>query len=204
MAALSARYERRYPILRALAGNLEANVKELLDGVQHIDRIYFRPKQPRKFLEKSKKEKDGKLVYKNPLTEIEDQVAGRVLVFFLDDIDVILEKLRENFNPFEELRKQPKSHDAFGYESYHCVFNIPPTLKPNTWGTIKEPPVSFEMQVRTLFMHAWAEPEHDLGYKGKKNAPPEALRHFAWAAASAWGGDRAFQHGMKLIKGDKK
>lgn len=25
-------------------------------------------------------------------------------------------------------------------------------------------PVTFELQVRTHFMHAWAEPQHDLGY----------------------------------------
>lgn len=51
-------------------------------------------------------------------------------------------------------------------------------------------PETFELQVRTLFMHAWAEPQHNLGYKSPGDLSKEHRRHLAWIAASAWGADR--------------
>jgi putative GTP pyrophosphokinase len=48
------------------------------------------------------------------------------------------------------------------------------------------------MQVRTLFMHAWAEPQHDLGYKPGEHMVIDRnqRRRLAWIAASSWGADQ--------------
>jgi len=35
-------------------------------------------------------------------------------------------------------------------------------------------------------MHAWAEPNHNLGYKGPADLTQDQRRHLAWIAASAW------------------
>jgi len=201
LEAIRADYEKRYPQLRELSERLEANVKGLLRGVPHIDRIYFRAKEPRKFVQKCAKGAGS--AYEHPLSEIEDQVAGRVLVFFLDDIEAAVSLLRRHFTTVESVRKTPEKHDAFGYESFHCVFTIPPQVKPADWHLVSDPPVTFEMQVRTLFQHAWAEPQHGLGYKGDPATPREALRELAWAAASAWGADHAIQRALTIIRGGK-
>jgi len=201
MDAVLQAYEQRYPLLKALAEGLQREVSGLLEDVQHVDRIYFRPKEPSHFAVKAAR--NGGSAYKNPLSEIEDQVAGRVLVFFLEDIDPVIARLRTNFSTVETQRKVPDRPEAFGYESFHCVFMIPPHVKPQGWEKLADAPVTFEMQVRTLFQHAWAEPQHDLQYKGAGETPIDARRELAWAASSAWGADHSFQRALRLIRGGK-
>lgn len=35
-----------------------------------------------------------------------------------------------------------------------------------------------EIQIRSILQHAWAEMEHDLGYKGSTSVPPHIERKF--------------------------
>ena len=54
-------------------------------------------------------------------------------------------------------------------------------------------PGFFELQVKTLFQHAWSEAEHDLGYKpGVKPLTPDETRRLAFTSAQAWGADHIF------------
>lgn len=131
--------------------------------------------------------------YSAPLVELEDQVAGRVITFFRDDMAIVRTRLVEWFNAVEHEVKKPEKPSEFDYESDHYVFVIPAHLKPEGWSSISEMPTTFELQVRTLFMHAWAEPQHDLGYKTADgiDLDPETKRELAWIAASAWGADKA-------------
>lgn len=126
--------------------------------------------------------------YSNPLVELEDQVAGRVITFFRDDIPVVRGRLLDWFGSVEHESKEPAGPSEFGYESDHFVFVIPDHCKPANWGEFDNMPRTFELQLRTLFMHAWAEPQHDLGYKG--DTDDTTKKELAWIAASAWGADR--------------
>jgi putative GTP pyrophosphokinase len=42
-------------------------------------------------------------------------------------------------------------------------------------------------------MHAYAEPQHNIGYKPTGELPRQIKRELAWIAASAWGADQAFE-----------
>lgn len=54
-------------------------------------------------------------------------------------------------------------------------------------------PRVFELQVKTLFEHAWSEAEHDLGYKpGEQPLTPDQTHRLAYTSAQAWGADRMF------------
>jgi putative GTP pyrophosphokinase len=195
-----ARYRLRYPLLQRLATSLDEQSGALLKGVEHIDRLYFRAKDPTSFGKKSvATDNNGKPKYASPFEDIEDQVAGRVLVFFRRDIDIVVSKLCDGFNRAQLLRKEPGRHDAFAYESIHLVFIIPPHLFPDGWEALGTRPTTFEMQVRTLFMHAWAEPEHDIAYKAKIPLSQEEKRKLAWAAAGAWGGDEIFEQVLESL-----
>jgi ppGpp synthetase/RelA/SpoT-type nucleotidyltranferase len=57
---------------------------------------------------------------------------------------------------------------------------------------LKDAPRTFKLQVRTLFMHAWAEPQQDPEYKAAEDLPGDMLRELSWIAASSWGADQAF------------
>ena len=185
-------YLERLPILKRLARRLETETRKCLKNTPHVDRISFRAKTPQSFLQKANNEKK---TYKQPLIDIEDQVAGRVIVFFVEDILLVAEQLRSTFVTLEEEAKKPATDDAFGYESHHFTFALPPIDLPAGWKELKKKPAVFELQVRTLFMHAWAEPQHDIGYKdqGFLDAARENRRKLAHSAAMAWGADQAFQ-----------
>jgi putative GTP pyrophosphokinase len=196
---VDAEYLSRVPLLKELARNLETETQAALAGLQRIDRISFRAKAPDSFSRKSLATQDGVLKYKIPLADIEDQVAGRILVFFRRDIDVVIERLLAAFSRVEQIRKAPADHRSFAYESDHLVLMIPPHVLPAGWHDLESRPTTFEMQVRTLFMHAWAEPEHDISYKAKVPLTDEEKRKIAWAAANAWGGDAIFEQVLDTL-----
>jgi putative GTP pyrophosphokinase len=191
-------YVAREGLLQTTADALEARLAEALEGVRHVDRVTFRVKSVESFVRKCTSESgepkldtaDG-VKYSEPLEEIEDQIAGRVLVFFRRDLEVVEARIRECFRAAVEFkRREPASAAAFGYESDHFVFVIDEHIKADGWADAGAMPTTFELQVRTLFMHAYAEPQHDLGYKGDEPLDSETERQFAWIAASAWGADR--------------
>jgi len=129
--------------------------------------------------------------YANPMAELEDQVAGRVITFVRDDIPVVRERLTQWFGDVEHETKEPADPKEFDDESDHDVFVIAEHWKPDGWQEFSDMPTTFELQVRTLFMHAWAEPQHDLGDKPGSPLDRETTRELAWVAASVWGADRA-------------
>lgn len=185
-------YDEREPLLKELKATLEAKANLALEGVRHIDRLAFRVKGRDSFLAKASVTEDGEPKYTNPLVELEDQVAGRVITFFRDDIAIVRARLEEWFGAVEHEVKEPTGPKEFDYESDHYVFVINEHDKPSGWSSIDDMPTTFEFQVRTLFMHAWAEPQHDLGYKTPEGIEldRETRRELAWVAASAWGADR--------------
>lgn len=182
--AIEGAYIARRGLLEGLADVLESGTRESLEATPHIDRIGFRVKGTDSFVKKALNPK-----YESPLTEIEDQVAGRVITFFRDDIPVVRALLEGRFGAVEHVVKEPEEPDEFGYESDHFVFVIAEHLKPDGWINQPNMPTTFELQIRTLFMHAWAEPQHDLGYKGR-GIDRQSKRELAWIAASSWGADR--------------
>jgi len=48
-------------------------------------------------------------------------------------------------------------------------------------------PMTFELQIRTLFMHAYAEPQHKLEYKGVAELPAEIRKELSWIAGVSVG-----------------
>ena len=130
--------------------------------------------------------------YACPLEEIEDQVAGRVLVFYRSDVHAVVTALTAKLRKAEKQQKQPARANQFDYETTHLVFMITPDLRPAGWDALEEPLQTFELQVRTLAQHAWAEPQHDF-YKVGTGLGAENLRKLYWAAASAWGIDSIWE-----------
>ena len=153
---LSLKYDQRLLLLKALSATLEQQTIEALSNLPRVDRVHFRVKGRESFLAKALDPRN-KPAYGDPLAEIEDQVAGRILVFFLSDIGAVTTKLQGAFTPVESTRRRPEKDEEFGYESHHLICVIPPQAKPKGWESWRDLPTTFEIQIRTLFMHAWAE-----------------------------------------------
>lgn len=186
-------YSSRELALEQLRASLEEETRAALATLPHIDRVAFRAKSLDSFLVKATDPRN-KSLYQDPLVEIEDQIAGRVIVFFLNDRAAVRERLDgRTFNPVEGWTRAPERDAEFGYESDHIIFNIPILLLPQEWNQLERMPTTFELQIRTIFMHAYAEPQHDIGYKGAAELPREIRRELGWIAASAWGADQAYE-----------
>jgi ppGpp synthetase/RelA/SpoT-type nucleotidyltranferase len=189
---LRRRYLERSDLLEDLRTALERETRDALRGISNIDRVTFRVKGVDSFLEKALDPRNVPS-YTDPFVEIEDQVAGRVIVFFRRDLASVHERLERTFSTVERSSRRPARDEEFGYESDHLICLIPPQLKPPGWDGRLDIPSTFELQIRTVFMHAYAEPQHDIGYKGAEELPRDIRRELAWIAASAWGADQAYE-----------
>ena len=191
-------YGQRVDLLQALATQLEEALCSHLAEVPHVDHVAFRVKTPTSFVTKAL-QRHSEPPYTEPLVEVEDQVAGRILVFFLDDVEVVQAAVAKLLNPVEVQRRQPDRSNQFDYESFHGIYDIPPPYKPEGWNKLTDSPATFELQIRTLFQHAYAEPQHDVAYKPTVTLARDDTRELAWVAASAWGSDQALLRVRKRI-----
>lgn len=185
---------RHDAVLLPLAASLAELIGEHLDGEPRIDRISARPKGVERFLKKAENVDDaGNRKYSEPLLQIQDQVGARVTVFYKADVERVRAILLRYLRPVETKDLVPASEWEFGYFGWHSVCLFPQELILPEWS--KEcVPLFFELQVKTLFQHAWSEANHDLGYKPEGEAlTSDQKRMLAFTSAQAWGADHAFQ-----------
>lgn len=194
MTEAAQEYRRRYnAFLQRIASMLEKYLREELADVPHIDRINARAKDPRRFAEKaSRLDEEGTPKYTSPLTEIQDQIGARVIVFYRDDVAVVKEVIDRYFQHIEEKDIVPDSYWEFGYFGQHLILTLPGDVIPKEIER-NAAPHFFELQIKTLFQHAWSEANHDLGYKAPRPLTQDEQRRLAYTAAQAWGADRVFK-----------
>jgi putative GTP pyrophosphokinase len=191
--ALQDDYLKRFDtVLKPLAGALEDYLKDLLQGHERIDRISARPKAVSRFLDKAAKVEDGKTKYEDPLNQIQDQIGARVVCFYLDDVRIISKLVSDYFKYVELKDVVPEKESEFGYFGKHYISLFPKDVLKSDWPD-ELVPQFFELQIKTLFQHAWSEADHDLAYKpGDRPLNSDQNRRVAFTAAQAWGADRLF------------
>ena len=186
-------YQQRYQdVLVPLARKLEKHILDIVAEYPRIDRVSVRSKSVPSFVKKAfKKLVDGNAKYTDPLIEIQDQLGARIITFYLSDLEPICKLIEKYFGPIEKRRVEPDNENEFGYEGFHYILFIPEDLfTPDI--PRDECPKVFELQVKTLFQHAWAQADHDLAYKPLSELTKEQRRKVAFTAAQAWGADLIF------------
>jgi putative GTP pyrophosphokinase len=178
--------------LTPLAGQIESHLK---DRIEHsrIDLIRSRPKSPQSFLLKSQKIDDnGQLKYSDPLNQIHDQIGARIVTYYRTDIEPISAIINEFYASIEEQLIVPDSEKEFDYEGKHFILLIPEALITTDIDRNRCPPF-FELQLKTLFQHAWAQADHNIAYKPSTDLTKQQKRIVACASAQAWGADHFFK-----------
>jgi putative GTP pyrophosphokinase len=192
--SLEADYAARYDtVLPALADNVAGLISDYLRDEPRIDRVAARAKSVDRFLRKAGAPRDdGTRKYDEPLSQIQDQVGARVTVFYKSDVERVAAILLNYLRPTESKDLVPDSEWKFGYFGKHVVCLIPNEIIDRKWPK-ERVPLFFELQIKTLFEHAWAEAEHDIGYKPESGElSVDQIRMLAFTSAQAWGADRAF------------
>jgi putative GTP pyrophosphokinase len=185
-------YQDRYEkVLIPMANNIEKRLRDILQDYPRIDRVYARAKSPKSFMKKAQEKDADHQIYTEPLREIQDQIGARIISFYLLDVEPIGELVNEYFAKIEEQKIEPASEKSFGYEGKHYIFLIPKEfISPELSKDLC--PDFCELQIITMFQHAWAEANHDIVYKPRKELSWSQHRRVAYAAAQAWGADQIF------------
>lgn len=115
------------------------------------------------------------------LTDVTDLAALRITTYFNSDVDVVAELIEREFEVIREHshdRREAQDPDRFGYVSVHYVVALSaPRVNLGEYRRFLGKRI--EIQIRSVLQHAWAEIEHDLGYKSKGGIPREMRRRFA-------------------------
>ncbi|MBS2016352.1 MAG: GTP pyrophosphokinase family protein [Deltaproteobacteria bacterium] len=106
------------------------------------------------------------------LWALTDLVGVRVITYFADAVDrvgkIVESELPVDFTHSTDKRRRETTD--FGYRSLHYVCRLGDPLPERA---------CFELQVRTVLEHAWAEIEHDLGYKASEEIPAGVRRRLS-------------------------
>lgn len=172
-AEITAWYRNNSSSFNALADSVKATIVSLLKA-QNVDYVTIssRVKTLQSVLEKITRK------HYSSTNEITDMLGVRVILYLESDIQLVNDIVEEAFeidashsvNKSDEL-----AVDQMGYRSTHHICGLGserlklPELKEYAG-------LNFEIQVRTLLQHAWAEIEHDRSYKFPGDLPKEYRR----------------------------
>jgi ppGpp synthetase/RelA/SpoT-type nucleotidyltranferase len=163
--AILAEYREHLPEFEKAAEEVHASLKEVFaEAGLVVASIEHRVKTEKSLI--------GKLELKGSkyasLSDITDIVGVRVITFYSDDVDKVASAVDRLYKvDWENSVDKRKAHeiDSFGYMSLHYICSMDGF------------PYRFEIQMRTVLQHAWANMNHDTGYKSGVEVPKEYLRN---------------------------
>ncbi|MCQ9342316.1 GTP pyrophosphokinase [Corynebacterium kozikiae] len=166
---------------RAAAEFRDAMEDVLLDAGLTYDRVSARVKSWSSLKAKAKKRNaQGELAYPDPWRDIHDIIGVRITTFHSTEIPQVKEVLADNFVVLRSVDKaaQTRISGSFGYGSHHLIL----AADERTPSLASYQGLQFEVQIRTVLQHAWAEFEHDIRYKRRGPLDPQVDRAFTLAA----------------------
>lgn len=183
-------YSQNRKIYNELCHKVHNIIFDLLDfNNVNIHAIFSRTKEIESF---QKKIDDPR--YDNPKEQITDLAGIRIICYVESDLKVINKIIEENFKIDNENsldKSKLLGTDKVGYKSIHYVAQLKndrivlPEYK-------KFKNRKFEIQIRTILQHAWAEIEHDRNYKFTGELPDNIKRRFKLIAGTLELADREF------------
>lgn len=117
--------------------------------------------------------------------EIEDIAGIRIMCQFVDDVERVVELIRNRKDMQIIYEKDYVTNVKIsGYRSYHVIIKYPVSMADG------EKEILAEFQIRTLAMNFWATAEHSLNYKYKHDIPENIKLKLKSAADAAFNLDQ--------------
>jgi len=146
-------------------------------GIRFVD-VASRVKERASLEGKISRKGDGR--YKG-LSDITDICGARVITYLEGDVRRVAEIIEHEFEVDQVNsvdKSTPVDPDRFGYRSVHYVVgHRSDRAKLSEYSQFAG--LKIEIQIRSILQHAWAEIEHDLGYKSAEDVPMLVKRRFS-------------------------
>jgi len=192
----------RFRTVRSDYEHLAEVAKRVLMETLAVSEIRFhsieaRAKSLESFAKKAAKPSEAdpnKPKYSDPLREITDLAGVRVITFLPRTVEQVCAHVEREFTVLERTDKSVELLDEgkLGYQSIHFLVQMHPN-RTRLAEYQRHGGLTFEIQVRTLLQHAWAEMEHDIQYKSAAVIPAIIRRKFIALAGMLEIADREFQ-----------
>jgi len=177
--ALRQEYDALRPRYKQLEDGLKRDLLTSLDraGIKVLS-IESRVKEFDSFWDKVRRKH-----YDNPSADMQDVCGLRIICYYPSDVEPVCQVIGSELDIVESVDKADSLEpEEFGYLSRHFV--VTPNehmLKTPSYRDLDG--VRAEIQVRTVFQHAWAELSHELAYKKKQQAPRKFRRRLSQLSA---------------------
>ncbi len=126
------------------------------------------------------------------IDDIVDICGVRVICLFLSDVEKIGKIIEEKFSiESKDDKVLSKPLEEFGYLSVHYVGKLPASYSGPRYDEIKN--LRFEIQLRTITMHAWSTISHYLDYKSPHSVPSNLRKDFYFLSALFYLADSHFE-----------
>jgi len=178
------------------AATIESILRMAVKDV-HTHHISARAKELDRFAAKASKpnaEDPTRPKYAQPLLEIEDMAAARIITYVLRALPQVEAAVQREFKVVERSDKNEQllQRAQVGYRSIHLIVEMKPEraslLEYREFDGLRA-----EIQIRTILQHAWAEIEHDMRYKPLAEPNRVLSQRFTALAGLIEVGDREFE-----------
>ena len=170
------------------------------DGLNHHD-VQARVKTAQSAAEKlSRRDAAGQPKYPGGLAALDDLIGVRVILYVESDIDAVVIALSSQFicRDDEDKTAMMRKNGGIGYAGRHLTLEVPAVSPPA--GCEYFTGQRFEVQIRTVLQHAWAEFEHDIRFKGSSGDNAEISRAFTMASTLIELADQQFVNISDILK----
>lgn len=146
--------------------SISENIESEINRIGLFYRIFYRVKTSESI--------DRKLTiknYKENEKKMQDLIGLRIVAYFKDDVDLLINMLKSKFECIDSTIDQGNDIE-FQPTRINLVFRLPEEYSEELYamlGSKKEfIDNTYEIQIRTIFSEGWHEVEHDLRYKCKE------------------------------------
>ena len=176
--SLLEQYDEFLPVFHKIADSVDKQLKDFFNDAAIVVAAVEHRVKTRSSLQGKLELKGSK--YKD-IFDITDIVGFRVITFYTDDVGKVASGMERLFDiDWENSIDKRKAHeiDSFGYLSLHYICHLPEN-HPVTAEYPEAKGIRFEVQMRTVLQHAWANMNHDTGYKSGVEIPQIYLRNMS-------------------------
>jgi ppGpp synthetase/RelA/SpoT-type nucleotidyltranferase len=176
------KYRTEFPDYKLRAEALEKFVKDILQGSYiEIHKIEARAKDPNSVHLKLLRKR-----YSRPRSQLTDKLGVRVITYYSDDVDRVVDRLRPHLDIDRRQsvdKRMALGLRGFGYSSVHIIARLRAReAKKSPYASLDG--FWFEIQVRSILEHAWAEVEHEIVFKSGIEHAGSVVRRFAAIAGT--------------------